>query len=127
MRGAGVPTHRQRQKQWMEQKPVHMDKSYTPNNEITTVNLDELKSKALKFLYETKTNKNIFRFDRKAIRVKESNLQFNLQTLKRTEIDAIVGKMNNMINKVDLINILFRQSTHFSSKIHEGFANVDHK
>ena len=32
-----------------------------------------------------------------------------------------------MINKVDLINILFRQSTRFSSKIHEGFANVDHK
>ena len=39
-----------------------------------------------------KTNKNVFRFDRKAIRVKESNLQFNLQTLKWTEIDAIVGK-----------------------------------
>lgn len=68
-----------------------MDDSYTPNKESTTVNLDELKNKALKLLYETKTNKNIFRFDRKAIRVKESNLQFNLQTLKWTEIDAIVG------------------------------------
>ena len=31
-----------------------MNKSYTPNNETTTVNLDELKNKALKFLYETK-------------------------------------------------------------------------
>lgn len=68
-----------------------MDDSYTPNKESTTVNLDELKNKALRLLYEAKTNKNIFRFDRKAIRVKESNLQFNLQTLKRTEIDAIVG------------------------------------
>ena len=56
------------------------------------MNLDELKNKALKFLYETKTNKNIFKFDRKAIRVKESNLQLNLQTLKWTELDAIVGK-----------------------------------
>ena len=111
----------------MEQKPVHMDKSYPPNNETTTVNLDELKSKALKFLYEAKTNKNIFRFDRKAISVKETNLQFNLQALKWTETDATVGKMDNMINKVDLINIPLRRSTHFSSKIHEGFANVDHK
>lgn len=68
-----------------------MDDSYTPNKESTTVNLDELKNKALRLLYEAETNKNIFRFDRKAIRVKESNLQFNLQTLKRTEIDAIVG------------------------------------
>lgn len=68
-----------------------MDDSYTPNKESTTVNLDELKNKALRLLYEAETNKNIFRFDRKAIRVKESNLQFNLQTLKWTEIDAIVG------------------------------------
>ena len=44
------------------------------------------------FYMRPKTNKNVFRFDRKAIRVKESNLQFNLQTLKWTEIDAIVGK-----------------------------------
>ena len=56
----------------MEQKSLPMDDSYTPNKESTTVNLDELKNKALKLLYETKTNKNIFRFDRKAIRVKES-------------------------------------------------------
>ncbi|XP_068827668.1 palmitoyltransferase ZDHHC3-like [Capricornis sumatraensis] len=40
-----------------------MDDSYTPNKESTTVNLDELKNKALKLLYETKTNKNIFRCD----------------------------------------------------------------
>lgn len=75
----------------MEQTSLPMDDSYTPNKESTTVNLDELKNKALRLLYEAETNKNIFRFDRKAIRVKESNLQFNLQTLKRTEIDAIVG------------------------------------
>lgn len=91
------------------------------------MNLDELKNEAWECLYETKANKNIFKFDTKAIRVKESNLQLNLQTLKPTELDAIVGKMNNMINKVDLINILYRQSTRFSSKIHEGFANVDRK
>lgn len=56
------------------------------------MNLDEFKNKAWECLYETKANKNIFKFDRKAIRVKESNLQLNLQTLKPTELDVIVGK-----------------------------------
>lgn len=79
-----------------------------------------LRNKALRLLYEAETNKNIFRFDRKAIRVKESNLQFNLQTLKWTEIDAIVGEMNNMINKVDLMTSRSDRAR-FSSKIHEGF------
>lgn len=52
--GAGVPADSQSQQQRTEQKSFHMNKSYTPNNETTTVNLDELKNKALKFLYETK-------------------------------------------------------------------------
>lgn len=56
------------------------------------MNLDELKNKAGECLYETKANKNIFKFDRKAIRAKESNLQLHLQTPKQTELDAIVGE-----------------------------------
>lgn len=38
------------------------------------MNQDVLNNKVLKFLYEIKVNKNIFKFDRKVITVKEFNL-----------------------------------------------------